>query len=374
MPLYHTSAAILGFCGIMVRGSTFIIGRKFSNRTFWRDVRTHDASIIQYVGETCRYLLTAPPQIDPATGEDLDKKHRVRLAMGNGLRPDIWNAFKNRFGIDTIAEFYGATEAGRALWNLSSNDHSCGAVGRAGKIAHLESGNKLLIVRLDYETEQPLRTGEDHFCTRVDYDEPGELLYQLDAKNITKSFLGYYGNEEATGKKIMRDVVVKGDAYFRTGDVMRVDNEGRFWFCDRIGDTFRWKSENVSTAEVQVVLGTHPAILEANVYGVELPNHDGRAGCAALLLDGEPDAKLLRSLARHVDKNLPKLAVPTFLRVAKELEATGNNKQQKHGLRTQGVDPVKVTNGDRIFWLQSGNYVEFRDRDWKDLEGARVKL
>ena len=334
----------------------------------------HDATIIQYVGETCRYLLAAPPQIDPATGEDLDKKHRVRLALGNGLRPDIWNAFKERFGIDTIAEFYAATEGGLALWNLSNNDHSRGAVGRAGSIAQLAVGHTFLIVRLDYGTEQPSRTGKGHFCAAAGYDEPGELLYKLNTKDVKSSFQGYYGNEQATTKKIMRDVLVKGDVYFRTGDVMRLDHEGRYWFCDRIGDTFRWKSENISTTEVQAVLGTHPAIVEANVYGVELPNHDGRAGCAALLLDGEPDAKLLRSLARHVDKNLPKFAVPTFIRVAKVLETTGTNKQQKHGLRTQGVDPAKVTNGDRIYWLQHGTYVDFRDHDWSDLEGARVKL
>lgn len=374
MPLYHTSAALLGFCGTLVTGATFSIGHRFSTRTFWHDVRMHDASIIQYVGETCRYLLAAPPQIDSATGENLDKKHRVRLALGNGLRPDVWNAFKDRFGIATIAEFYAATEGGLALWNLSSNDHSCGAVGRGGTLARLTSGRDFLIVRLDYETEQPLRSGKDLLCTAADGDEPGELLFKLDPKDVMKSFQGYHGNREATTKKVVRDVLVKGDAYFRTGDVMRVDSEGRFWFCDRIGDTFRWKGENVSTAEVQAAIGTHPAVVEANVYGVELPNHDGRAGCAALLLAGEPDSKLLQSLASHVDKNLPRFAVPTFIRIAKAFETTGNYKQQKHGLRTQGVDPTNIANDDRIFWLQDGTYTEFKDRDWKSLEGARVKL
>ena len=357
-----------------MKGSTFVIGRKFSNRTFWHDVRAQKATIIQYVGETCRYLLTAPPQLDPATGEDLDRKHQVRIAFGNGLRPDIWNAFKERFGIDTIAEFYGATEGSLAIFNLSKNDFSRGCVGRAGRMLHWILGPKVRVIRMDPETQQPLRSGKGDFCSLAEFDEPGELVYKLDAKNPTKSFVGYYGNEKATSSKIMHDVFVKGDAYFRTGDTMRLDSEGRFWFCDRIGDTFRWKSENVSAAEVQIVLGTHKSVQEANVYGVELPNHDGRAGCAAVLLDGEPNTRLLRDLATHVSKNLPKYAVPAFLRVVKEIRITGNNKQQKHELRAEGVDPAKVTKGDQIFWLNKGTYVPFRHRDWNDLQVARIKL
>ena len=334
----------------------------------------HDATIIQYVGETCRYLLAAPPQTDPATGEDLDRKHRVRLALGNGLRPDVWNDFKERFGIDTIAEFYAATEGGLAVFNLSTNDYSRGCVGRVGRLAYWARGFQFLIVRLDHGTEEPLRSDKGHFCTVVDVDEPGELLFKVDANNLQASFPGYYGNEGATKKKIMRDVLVEGDAYFRTGDVLRLDGEGRFWFCDRIGDTFRWKSENVSTAEVQAAVGTHPSVLEASVYGVELPHHDGRAGCAALWLDGEPNAKLLRDLAVHMNKNLPKYAVPSFIRIAKKLARTGNNKQQKYGLRTEGVDPAQVTSGDQLFWLRDGNYVPYRDRDWEDIKAARVNL
>lgn len=386
MPLYHSSAAILGFCSCLVVGNTFILGHKFSTRTFWPEVRASNATIIQYVGETCRYLLAAPPQIDPVTGENLDAKNHVRMAFGNGLRPDIWNRFKQRFGIDTIGEFYAATEGTSGAWNLSSNDFSSGAVGRNGAIASALLGSQLAIVELDWETEQPLRVPNpenpklDNLCRKVPRGEPGELLYKLDPADIRKKFQGYFNNEKASESKIMRDVLVKGDAWFRTGDVMRWDKEGRWWFCDRIGDTFRWKSENVSTSEVSEALGTHPSVHEANVYGVELPNHDGRAGCASVLFDGNVsvDARLLGSVADHVKGILPRYAVPLFLRVTTEMQATGNNKQQKHVLRIEGVDPERVRGSgsgrDRLFWLKDGTYVEFSAGDWEAMRGGRVKL
>ena len=163
----------------------------------------------------------------------------------------------------------------------------------------------------------------------------------------------------------MRDVLKKGDAWFRTGDVVRWDPEGRWWFCDRIGDTYRWKSENISTSEVSEALGTHPAIIDVNVYGVELPGHDGRAGCATTVFNREVDEQLLKDVAAYASQRLPRYAVPHFLRVAREVKATGNNKQQKHVLRTEGVDPERVSGGDEIFWLRGGRYVRFGKREWK---------
>lgn len=338
------------------------------------------------MGETCRYLLAAPPQIDPVTGENLDTKNNVRMAFGNGLRPDIWNRFKQRFGIDTIGEFYAATEGTSGSWNLSSNDFSSGAVGRNGLLASALLGSQLAVVELDWETEQPLRVPNrknkklDNLCRKVPRGEPGELLYRVDAADIRKKFQGYFNNEKATESKIMRDVLAKGDAWFRTGDVLRWDKQGRWWFCDRIGDTFRWKSENVSTSEVSEALGTHPSVLEANVYGVELPHHDGRAGCASVLFDQNVavDARLLGGVAEHVKGILPRYAVPLFLRVTTEMQATGNNKQQKHVLRNEGVDPERVRRSgsgkDRLFWMQNGTYVEFGGADWEAMKGGRVKL
>ena len=381
MPLYHTSAALLGFCASLTSGSIVIIGRHFSTKTFWQDVRQHDATLIQYVGETCRYLLAAPPQIDPSTGENLDKKHKVRLAFGNGLRPDIWKRFKTRFGIETIGEFYGSTEGPIALWNNSSNDWSAGAIGRNGTLLSLILGGQVAIVEVDVSTELPLRDPSNHnFCNNVPRDHPGELLVRIDPSNIKQKFQGYYGNEAATECKILRDVFAKGDAFFRTGDVVRWDKEGRWWFVDRIGDTFRWRSENVSTAEVGEALGTHPAVWEANVYGVQIPHHDGRAGCAALQLDpaavgeGKRVEVLMEDLAKHVAERLPKYAVPVFLRVVSKMDRTGTNKQTKAVLRDRGVDLGGIEEGDSLWWLKGGVYVPFREKEWKELNSGAVKL
>ena len=378
MPLYHSSAALLGFCTCLIGGSTFVLGHKFSTKLFWPDVRASKATVIQYVGETCRYLLAAPPQIDPATGENLDRKHNVRIAFGNGLRPDVWNRFKDRFGIGTIAEFYAATESPSGCWNLSSNDFSAGAIGRNGLLSKLFLSPEIAIVELDWETETPRRFPQtQNFCRRVPRGEPGELLYLLDAKHVEKKFQGYFQNSQASADKILRDVLVKGDAWFRTGDIVRWDAEGRWYFCDRIGDTMRWKSENISTNEVSEALGSHPAVHEANVYGVALPNHDGRAGCAAVVLDGGPTHATLDGVAAVARQRLPKHAVPLFLRVMRETRATGNNKQQKHVLRQQGVEPERVREDgaqDRVFWLRNGRYVPMGDDDWEGIKKGKVRL
>lgn len=297
------------------------------------------------------------------------------MAFGNGLRPDVWNRFKERFGIETIGEFYSATEGVSASWNLSSNSFSAGAVGRYGSIVKLLLTRRQAVVEVDWETETPLRDPKrNNFCTRVKPGLPGELLYVLDPADIKATYMGYFNNEKATDSKIMRDVFTKGDAWFRTGDIIRIDNENRIYFCDRIGDTFRWKSQNVSTSEVMEVLGLHPSVKDANVYGVEVPSHDGRAGCAATVFDRDVDGQLLDGVAAHVCQQLPNYAVPLFLRVTKEIESTGNNKQQKHILRSQGVEPGKVHADDKIYWLRGNTYVEFRDSDWKALQAGAVKL
>ncbi|KAH0550996.1 hypothetical protein GP486_007642 [Trichoglossum hirsutum] len=383
MPLYHSSAALLGLLTVLEAGASIAIGHRFSTKTFWKEVRESNATVIQYVGETCRYLLAAPPQLDPETGENIDKKHRVRIAFGNGLRPDVWDRFKERFGIRTIAEFYASTEGTSGTWNYSSNDFSSGAIGRNGMIVQAILLTRMLaIVAVDWSTEQPLRDPKTGLCKRVEWDQPGELMYRLDEKNIKRSFQGYLNNDDATEGKIMRNVFRKGDAYFRTGDVVRLDKEGRLYFNDRIGDTFRWKSENVSTSEVSQALGLHPSIIEANVYGITIPQHDGRAGCAAIILSQPPTPSLLASIADYAFANLPRFAVPLFLRVATEgtMPLTGTNKQQKAALREQGVDPAKCT--EKVFWLKEGGegkvktmtYIPFDRRDWEEMKGGRVRL
>ncbi|KAK5045403.1 hypothetical protein LTR84_009267 [Exophiala bonariae] len=376
MPLYHGTAFQLCFHVCLTRPATLVIGRKFSVSNFWNDVAAADTTIIQYVGETLRYLMAAPPQPNDRT------KHKVRMAFGNGLRPDVWDRFRDRFGVETIGEFYGATEASNATFNLSRNTFSSGAIGSMGKVAHLLTSSASTIVEIDWETEEPRRDPNTGFCIKVPRGEVGELLNVIDPNDIEAKYQGYLGNEKATASKLLRDVLQPGDAYFRTGDAIRLDSEGNYWFSDRIGDTFRWRSENVSTAEVAQVLGAHPAVLEANVYGIAVPNHDGRAGCAAVMLrdvetpDSPVPTTVLESIATLARNGLPKYAVPVFLRVVTEVMATGNNKQQKHVLRKEGADPELISNGDRLFYLppNAPSFVPFSHAEWRELQAGAIKL
>ncbi|KAL4918938.1 hypothetical protein BDW62DRAFT_210113 [Aspergillus aurantiobrunneus] len=385
MPLYHSSASILGFIACLTVGSTLIVGRKFSARNFMKEARQNDATVIQYVGETLRYLLAAPAETDSVTGQNLDKKHNIRIVYGNGLRPDVWNRFKERFNVPTVAEFYAATEGTGGTWNFSANDFGAGAIGRNGLFSGWLFGRGLTIVEVDQELQEPWRDPQTGLCKTVPRGQAGELLYAIDPVDPAETFQGYYRNSKATESKIIRDVLRKGDAYFRTGDMIRWDNEGRWYFSDRLGDTFRWKSENVSTNEVSEVLGGHPDVHEANVYGVTLPNHDGRAGCAAVVFNQQlqsadqsvllpPSSETLKSLAGHALRNLPRFAAPLFLRVTPEMQATGNNKQQKHVLRTEGVDPGRVGATDKLYWLQGDTYLPFEPKDWNNIQAGQVKL
>lgn len=378
MPIYHSSACLLGVMNCLQNRATLSLGRKFSNSTYWPEVRASRATIIQYVGEVCRYLLAAPPS-------DLDKQHNVRIAFGNGLRPDIWEKFKERFGIETIAEFYASTEGMSGSWNLQSGKYGIGAIGRNGKFLQAVLGRTVAIVKLDYATELPYRDPKTGFCIAVPYGEPGELLWKVDEKNIKNSFQGYFGNNKATESKILRDVFKKGDAWFRSGDVQTWTADGLWYFIDRIGDTFRWKSENVATSQVGEALTLFPGVKEANVYGVLTPHHDGNAGCAAVILDEKnfprdsPTAQeaFMRDLGAFItDKSksgLPLFAVPIFLRVRDgEMVTTGNFKQVKHGLRVEGVDPEKCK--DEIWWLRGKEYRRFTKKDWEELKGGKVRL
>ena len=375
MPLYHASAFQLGFHICLLSGTTLVLGHKFSASNFWNEVIAGEATKIQYVGETLRYLLAVPPRPDDRT------RHKVRLAFGNGLRPDVWDKFRTRFGVETVAEFYGATESLGASFNKSRNTFSSGAIGQAGLLGTLLGKLRQTVVKVDWETEAPYRDPKTGFGIEVPRGEPGELLFKMDPADIGAKYQGYFGNKKASDSKVLRDVISKGDAWFRSGDVIKIDHEGLTWFMDRIGDTFRWRSENVSTAEVAQVLGEHPAVLEANVYGVAIPNHEGRAGCAAVLLKDidsnthpVPES-LLESLAQYVKNSLPRYAVPVFLRVVTQVMATGNNKQQKHVLRQEGIDPEKVGE-DRIFYLKpnGSRYEPFEKSEWQAVKSGSVKL
>ncbi|GAA6031356.1 hypothetical protein JCM8097_005619 [Rhodosporidiobolus ruineniae] len=364
MPLYHSTALVLAVGAAWHSGATIVIGRKFSARTFWDDVRASRANVIQYVGEVLRYLLAQPPS-------PLDKQHDVKLAYGNGCRPDVWEKFRERFGVQAISEFFASSEGNGSLFNLNHNSFAAGAVGRQGALLGLIQRSKMVVVRVDPLTEDPAR-GADGLCVRAETDEPGELVMKIAEESGYEAFAGYYNNKAATEKKIIRDVLQKGDAFFRTGDLLRVSSEGHWYFADRLGDTFRWRSENVSTTEVAEKMGE--VVREVNVYGVLVPGHDGRAGCAAIPLStsGNVDLELL---ARHVQKTLPKYAQPLFVRLVKELESTGTSKQTKVALRNEGVDPAVVTS-DPVFWLcpERGTYVRLTKGDWERIGAGKVKL
>lgn len=363
MPLYHSSASFLCVGAGWHSGATVIIGRKFSATKYWDEVRKYDATVVQYIGEIARYLLAVPPHPD-------DKNHRVRLAYGNGMRPDVWEKFRERYNVPHIMEFYASSEGNGALINYNTGPFGAGAVGYTGWLGR-KARPEYRLIQVDAITEDIYR-GPDGLCVECKPNEAGEFVMLIDASKPAGQFLGYADNPEATNKKILRDVFNKGDMWFRSGDLMRLDENGHYWFGDRLGDTFRWRSENVSTAEVAAALGE--VIEEANVYGVLVPNHDGRAGCAAIP-SNNAQALDLAKLAQHARKVLPKYSVPLFLRIVPQMDQTGTVKQLKVALRNEGIDHAKC-GSDPLYWLPPGAsaYVPFEPKDLKAIEAGKVKL
>jgi fatty-acyl-CoA synthase len=329
LPLYHSAGGVMAVGSALFSGGVLVLARKFSARRFWSDCRENEVTSFQYIGELCRYLLNAPEHPD-------ERRHRVRVCLGNGLRPEIWERFQERFGIPRIIEFYGATEGNVALMNL---DGKVGAIGRLPRLVRGAMGTAL--VRYDVATDEHVR-GPSGFCIPCRPGEVGEAIGRITAFG---RFEGYT-NAEATEKKILRNVFKKGDAYFRTGDLMRMDADDYFYFVDRIGDTFRWKGENVSTSEVAEVLSVCPGVREANVYGVAVPGQDGRAGMAALVVDEGFDASLF---AERAARDLPAYARPVFLRLLPQIEITGTFKHRKVELVKDGFDPAVVS--DPLYFL-----------------------
>lgn len=259
----------------MMQGITLCIGTKFSTRSFWQDCHDSRATWITYVGETARYLLAAPPS-------PLDRQHNVRVMYGNGLRPDVWLKFRDRFNVPEVVEFFNSSEGVFGLAIYSRGDYYAATVGHHGLLTRRQYRNILVPVKIDEVSGAIARDPKTGFAIREPYSKGGEMIVQVPSK---KAFAGYHGNASATEKKFERNVFKKGDLWYRSGDALRRTDDGRWFFLDRLGDTFRWKGENVSTAEVAEVMGKYPGVVEANVYGVSLPSHDGRAGCAAVYID-----------------------------------------------------------------------------------------
>ena len=356
LPLYHSAGGVCALGPALLTGGSVILRRKFSVHEFWQDVHRYEATLFQYIGEICRYLLNAPTA-------RFEHDHKLRAITGNGLRPEIWPLFQQRFAIPRIVEFYGATEGNVSMLNY---DGKVGAVGRVP--FYMRGLVKTRIVKFDIEREVPVR-GSDGRCIECETDEVGEVIGQISAEP-GRTFDGY-STKADTDKKVLRDVFQAGDSWFRTGDLMRRDRQGYFYFVDRIGDTFRWKGENVATSEVAEALSVVAGVKESTVYGVAVPGTDGRAGMAALVITSGFD---IAKLAAALSQSLPSYARPVFVRLLPEIETTGTFKQRKGDLVKAGFDPRQVR--DPIFWFDpaTARYEPLSDDVYAAIVSGQIKL
>ena len=334
LPLYHITGGGLGLVGALSVGATIILKRKFSASEFWDDVTDNDASLFVYIGELCRYLLSA-------TDHPKQNAHALRAGFGNGLRGEVWRPFVERFQVPTMRELYGSTEGNVTFLNL---DGTIGAIGQMPAWMGTKIGMEL--VKFDVVEERPIR-GEDGFCIRADVDEPGEVLGKI--TNVGRQSFSGYHDKKATEAKILNDVFEKGDKWFRTGDLVCRDADNYIYFVDRIGDTFRWKGENVATNEVSDAMSKYSGVELANVYGIEVPGFEGKAGMAAITVSSE---FAMLGLAEHLRTTLPAYAVPLFLRIQPEAETTGTFKFRKVELVKQGFDLSQID--DPVWFLEPG--------------------
>lgn len=324
LPLYHATGGLCGTGAALLNGGSVVLKRKFSASQFWDDIVAEGCTQFVYIGELCRYLANQPE--DPQ-----ETAHKLRQAFGNGLRPDVWKQMVTRFKVPQILEFYGSTEGNVSMFNF---DGTLGAIGRMP--GYLRGMFNIRLVRFDVETEAPVR-GRNGFCIEAGVDEIGECLGQI--HDDARTAYSGYADKAASEKKVAHDVFQKGDRWFRTGDLLRKDAEGYFFFVDRVGDTFRWKGENVSTGEVSERLLAAPGVEEANVYGVRVGDLDGRAGMAAIVVGKTFD---LAAFSAFVARELPAYAQPLFLRMLPAIETTGTFKYRKLDLVADGFDPAKV--------------------------------
>jgi fatty-acyl-CoA synthase len=358
LPLFHSVGGIVAPCSMLSAGASVVLADKFSSTTFWQDIARWDCTLFQYIGELCRYLLKAPPS-------EYESIHRLRLACGNGLRGDVWEAFQERFSIPRILEFYAATEGNFSLYNVEGKP---GAIGRIPPL--LAHRFPAAIVRLDVELGIPVR-GADGLCIPCARGEVGEAVGRIGSADDGGGRFEGYTNADETEKKILRDVLAPGDAWFRTGDLMRLDEGGYFHFVDRVGDTFRWKGENVATSEVNQAVLDCPGVVDATIYGVEIPGADGRAGMAAIVVDDRFD---LMELQHHIARRLPAYAHPVLVRISAGLETTETFKQKKHQLVREGFDP-RVVN-DPLFFRdpKSGAYCAIDATSYPRLLDGSIRL
>ena len=330
LPLYHSTGLILGWAASLRSGCPNVIKSKFSASDFWNDVKKYNVNKFIYVGELCRYLMNLPPS-------DGDRDNPITQISGNGLRPDIWESFQKRFNINKIVEIYGATEAVGMTIN---------SFGRSGMIGRKRSDST--IIHCNKDDGSPILNDEG-FCTKVSEGETGLYIQKISS---SAKFQGYL-DAQASNKKILQNVFKTGDQYFNTGDLITLHDNNWLSFADRVGDTYRWKSENVSTMEVAAILNNASGVMDCNVYGVQVDSAEGKAGMAAMNVSDEFS---FISFIEHVNKNLNTFQKPYFLRLTKEMQTTGTFKHQKEDLKKQGFNPSLIK--DKLYFLQKDNYIE----------------
>ena len=347
LPLYHSTGLMLGLCAAINVGAASFIKRKFSASSFWQEANEFNTTAFVYIGELCRYLINKDPS-------EAELNNPIVSMVGNGLRPDVWDTFKERFDIDRIIEIYGASEGNALFMNLFNKNKTIGMT--SAEVALLE---------YDVAEDEILKNDEG-FCKKITNHDPGLLIVEIGPNAV---FNGYT-DKEASEKKILRDVFKVGDAWFNTGDLIKTVDVGfafakeHYQFVDRVGDTFRWRSENVSTNEVGEILNGYKDVNMANVYGVKVPGCEGRAGMAAFSLEDFEGFNWLE-FSEYVENNLPKYARPIFIRIIQEMDTTGTFKLKKNELRDDAFNVNKVE--DKVFCLKpSSNIYELLDGNWLD--------
>uniref|UniRef100_A0A1A9W8E4 Very long-chain fatty acid transport protein n=1 Tax=Glossina brevipalpis TaxID=37001 RepID=A0A1A9W8E4_9MUSC len=357
LPLYHTAGGIVGAGNALIFGCTVALRRKFSSSNFWKDCIKYKATVAQYIGELCRYLMSTPRKPE-------DTLHNIRLMYGNGLRPQIWSQFTTRFNIPNIGELYGSTEGNSNLANVANQ---VGAVGFIPIIAR--TLYPVQVIRVDEESGEPIRD-YNGLCKRCAPGETGLLVGKVDSRRAVTSFHGY-SDQKASEQKLLRNVLKKGDVYFNSGDLIVVDILGYFYFKDRTGDTFRWRGENVSTQEVEAIITNVIGLQDCVVYGVEIPHVEGKAGMAAIK---DPEHKVdLNHLSVGIRGSLPSYAQPLFIRLMTEIPRTGTFKMKKRELMLQGFNLHTIS--DPLYYLnKDGVYRPLDDKQYQLLLDGKAGL
>ncbi|XP_051975179.1 long-chain fatty acid transport protein 2-like [Xyrauchen texanus] len=357
LPLYHSAGFLIGLIGSIERGNTIVLRRKFSATQFWDDCRKYNITVMQYIGETMRYLCNTPKK-------DNDRDHKVKIAIGNGVRADIWKEFLNRFGEIHVRELYAATEGNVGFINYTSK---VGVIGRVNILSKIFF--PFALIKFDIEKEEPVRNSEG-LCIPAGKDEVGLLVGKITRHS---PFVGYAGNKQQTEKKRLSNVFVKGDLYFNSGDLLRIDHDNFVYFQDRVGDTFRWKGENVATTEVADILTMVDCIEEANVYGVKVEGHEGRIGMAALKLREGKEFDCVTTCS-VLANYLPVYARPRFIRIQNSFEVTGTFKIKKVKLVEEGFDPRLIQDPLYFLDLTQKKYIPLTQELYKSITSHDIKL